>query len=143
MRRRRPAFAVPVSQPIGDLNTTPLIDVMLVLLIMFIVTIPIGTHKVAVDLPQGNPPRAEVPPTIHRIDLAADGALLWDGAAIAQAALPARLAAMRGEENAQLHLRADGAARYEDYDRVLATIKGAGIERLGLVGNEAFAGAAG
>lgn len=136
MRRRRPAFAVPMSEPIRDLNTTPLIDVMLVLLILFLVTIPITTHKVAVDLPQGE---ARADPVIHRLALMADGSLAWDGAPLGEAALPARLAALKAEA-ATLHLRADGAARYEDYDRVLAVIKGAGIERLGLVGNEGFAG---
>ena len=139
MRRRRPAFAVPMSEPIRDLNTTPLIDVMLVLLIMFIVTIPITTHRVAVDLPQEAPKDASADPVIHRLALLADGSLAWDGAPLAEAALPARLAALKADA-ATLHLRADGAARYEDYDRVLATIKGAGIERLGLVGNEGFAG---
>ncbi len=139
MRRRRPAFSIPVNPPMSDLNITPLIDVMLVLLIMFLVTIPVATHKVAVDLPQGRPPAHKPEPAIHRIDLTADGALLWDGAPLSQAALPARLAGLRAEPNGELHLRADGAALYADYDRVLAMIKGAGIERLGLVGNEAFA----
>ena len=141
MRKRRStlSFAAPSGQPIGELNTTPLIDVMLVLLIMFIVTIPIGTHKVAVDLPQGTPPIG-AEPVVHRLSLMADGSLTWDGAAIPEAALPARLAALKTDTAAQLHLRADGAARYADYDRLLATIKGAGIEKLGLVGNEAFAG---
>lgn len=140
MRRRRStlSYAVPAQQPIRDLNTTPLIDVMLVLLIMFIVTIPISTHKVAVDLPQGDT-RPLTEPTIHRLALDASGRLSWDGAALTEAGLPARLAAMQREDNPQLHLRADGNARYEDYDRVLATIKRAGVEKLGLVGNEGFA----
>ncbi|QPQ54241.1 biopolymer transporter ExbD [Allosphingosinicella flava] len=142
MRNYRPVpvFNAGHAAPIKDLNTTPLIDVMLVLLIMFIVTIPIGTHKVAVDLPQGPPPPVAADPVIHWLSLMADGGLTWDGAAIPESALPARLAAAKADAAAQLHLRADGAARYEDYDRVLAAIKSAGIERLGLVGNEAFAG---
>ena len=142
MRRRpSPAFAAPPGEPISELNTTPLIDVMLVLLIMFIVTIPIATHKVAIDTPTGPPPITK--PVVHLLDMDAAGRLYWDGIPTAEARLPARLAAMRasGPETV-LHFRADGETRYEDFDRVLATVKKAGIERMGLIGNERFAGAA-
>jgi biopolymer transport protein ExbD len=139
--RRRPRLLfvapAPAGRPISDLNTTPLIDVMLVLLIMFIMTVPIATHKVAVDLPQG-PGNNE--PVVHRLSLDAAGRLGWNGAPIAEAELPARLAAVRAEPNSELHFRTEGQARYEDFDRVLAAVKRAGITRLGLVDNERFAG---
>ena len=138
-RRRRPvaAYATDTGQPIREVNTTPLIDVMLVLLIMFILTIPIATHGVKMDLPSGNPPLTK--PETHTLTMTSAGAILFDGAAVAEAALPAKLQAM---ENANplsvLHFQVEGEARYEDFERVLALVKGAGIERLGFVGNHDF-----
>jgi biopolymer transport protein ExbD len=140
-RRFAPAFAVPSAEPISALNTTPLIDVMLVLLIMFIITIPVTSHKVALDLPSGPTPVVEQ--TTHLLDMDKAGRLSWDGAGISEARLPSYLAALReaGPETV-LHFRADGQTRYEDFDRVLAAIKRARIERLGLVDNERFASSA-
>src|ERR1700710_2149827 len=91
MRRvRRVAFASVPDQPIAALNTTPLIDVMLVLLIMFIITIPLATHAVKLDLPAiGLPPEQE--PLVHRIELGAAGRISWDGSQVAAAELPGRL----------------------------------------------------
>lgn len=124
------------EQVIGGINTTPLIDVMLVLLVMFIMIIPVTNHKVAVDLPQGDTPG--VTPTIYRLDLTGSGALLWNGIPVAEAELPRRLSAVAGEPKAVLHFRTEGEARYEIFDRVLADVKRAGIERLGLVDNARF-----
>ena len=141
MRRQVHAFGTPLpgsaNLPAPEINTTPLIDVMLVLLIMFIVTIPISSHKVPVDLPQDGPV-TDREPVIHRLTLDRDGALSWDGQAINDAALPARLAALKAETNAELHMQTDAEARYERFDQVLAQVKGAGIERLGMVGNAQF-----
>ena len=144
MRRRpSPAFAAPFGEPISELNTTPLIDVMLVLLIMFIITIPIATHKVPLTLPGGVPPPIAAEPVVHLLDMDVAGRVYWDGALTPEASLPALLAEMRASGPlAVLHFRADGETRYEDFDRVLATVKKAGIERMGLIGNERFAGAA-
>jgi biopolymer transport protein ExbD len=140
--RRHPLFAMPRGglgpAPIVDLNTTPLIDVMLVLLIMFIVTIPIGTHKVAIALPQ-DPGRPVEQPTVHRLLIDASGGLSWDGAAISDQALRTRLVATARQPLSVLELRSDGETRYDRVDHVLADIKRAGIERLGLAGNEGFA----
>jgi biopolymer transport protein ExbD len=137
MRRHNvSSFAIPEPRPIVDLNTTPLIDVMLVLLIMFIMIIPVTSHKIAVDLPSG--PTITSEPTVYRLTLEANGSLSWNGISVPHAALPARLAAMKAEANSELHLAADGAARYEDYDRLLAVIKRAGINRMGLVDNGRF-----
>jgi biopolymer transport protein ExbD len=138
-RRRRPAFATVSEQPFSTVNTTPLIDVMLVLLIMFIITIPVMAHKVEVDLPQGVPPTIQVEPETHLLTLDTGARLSWDGAPIAEAALPARLAAFRAAApDGILHFRTDGEARYEDFDRVLASVKRGGIERLGFVGNDGY-----
>ena len=134
---RHYAHALDGSLPAPTINTTPLIDVMLVLLIMFIVTIPIGTHKVRIDLPVSAPVSDE--PQVHELALDASGRLHWDGSPLAESALPQRLAAMKAAQpDAVLKLRADGLARYESFDRVLATVKRSGIERLGFVGNERF-----
>ena len=139
--RRRPiAFATVAEQPFSTINTTPIIDVMLVLLIMFIITLPVMTHKVEIDLPQGVPPVVPIEPETHQLALDSANRLSWDGAPIAEAALPARLAAFRAAApDGILHFRAEAETRYEDFDRVLADVKRAGIARLGFVGNDRFA----
>jgi biopolymer transport protein ExbD len=139
---RRIAFATGPDQPIADLNTTPLIDVMLVLLIMFILTVPLATHAVKINLPADVPPlRAE--PKVHIVDLDAAGRILWDGKPLPAAQLPGRLDAfLAARDDGVLELRTDGGARYEDFDKLLATIKRSGIERLAFLGNERFADAA-
>jgi biopolymer transport protein ExbD len=144
MRRRpSPAFAAPSGEPISELNTTPLIDVMLVLLIMFIITIPIATHKVPLTLPGEVPPPIPTEPVVHLLDMDVAGRVYWNGVLTPETRLPGLLAEMRASGPlAVLHFRADGETRYEDFDRVLATVKRAGIERMGLIGNERFAGAA-
>ena len=136
MRMRQ--FHEPIdSRPIGDLNTTPLIDVMLVLLVMFIVTIPIATHKVELDLPTVP---GDLEPRVFRLDMDRAGRLNWNGAPLAEAELPGRLSAvLRTGPDGTLEFRADAETRYADFDRVLATVKRSGITSLGLVGNERFA----
>lgn len=138
--RRRPiAQAAAEEQPFSEINTTPIIDVMLVLLIMFIITLPLMTHSVKVKLP---PPGTEQrDPQTHRLALDSASRLSWDGAPISEAALPARLAAFReaaGREDLLL-FRAEAETRYEDFDRVLAHVKRAGVERLSFDRNDRFA----
>jgi biopolymer transport protein ExbD len=124
--------------PIVAINTTPLVDVMLVLLIMFIIVIPAATHKVPIDLPQPGPVTAPPPPS-HQLDIAANGALAWNGAALPAAALPARLAALAADPaRPELNLNAAGEARYEQVDIVLAQIRGAGITKLGFIDNARY-----
>lgn len=136
-QRRRIAFATVAEQPMSTINTTPIIDVMLVLLIMFIITLPLTTHSVKIDLPtDGLTQHFEE----HELALDSASRLSWDGAPIAEASLPARLAAFRAAApDGNLHFRADAETRYEDFDRILADVKRAGIERLGFVGNERYA----
>ena len=141
VRRQLPFPMVESQAPIVDLNTTPLIDVMLVLLIMFIITIPITTHKVPLDLPGGPPERLE--PIIHRLSLDAAGRISLDGASLSKAELPARLAAISAEPASELHLRAESETPYDNFNRVLSAVNRAGVTRLGLVDNERFAKAAG
>jgi biopolymer transport protein ExbD len=135
--------AVPQADfmPIPTINTTPLIDMMLVILIMLIISIPMSTHKVPLDLPTG-PPVPTTPPPVHRLAIQASGALLWNGQALPAAALPARLGALQADPALPvLEFNADGEARYERVDQVFAQIRRAGVTRLGFVGNEGFAAA--
>ena len=140
MRRSQPfpAYAAPTEAPMSELNTTPLIDVMLVLLIMFIITVPVATHKVPLDLPQG-PAAERSEPVVYRLELDSAGRIRLDGSLLPDAALPGRLAAIAADPAGELHLRADGETPYDRFDRVLAAVKRAGVTRLGMVGNERFA----
>jgi biopolymer transport protein ExbD len=121
------------DEPFSALNITPLIDVMLVLLIMLIVTIPSLTHKVSVDLPQGE--GKALPALPHQLDITADGSLLWDGARISDAQLPALLKAQVAADTALL-VKTDEAARYARFDAILAQVKRAGVNKLAFVGHE-------
>jgi biopolymer transport protein ExbD len=135
MRRFVPANAEP---PVfAEMNTTPLIDVMLVLLVMVIITIPIMNHEVPIDLPGPVPGPIELRVT-HRLEIAASGAVSLDGVGVSDAALPARLAALRADPNAELTVRTDAQARYDRFAQTLATVKRAGITRLGFVGHQAM-----
>lgn len=127
--------AVPFGQPelLSDMNVTPFIDVMLVLLIMMILTIPLQTHKLPIDLPAG--PGIERDTTPRKLTIDAGGALYWDGRAIGDAELPGLLAVV-ARDDVDLHLQTDPATRYERFNGVLTVVKTAGIKRLGFVGNE-------
>jgi biopolymer transport protein ExbD len=126
---------VPAAEPmpIGAINVTPFIDVMLVLLIVMILSMPMMTHKVPVDLPQGDPGAPDN--ATHRLAIDRDGALFWDGARLADASLPAKLTGLRTDA-AVLELQTDPETRYDRFDTVLATIKRANIVKLGFVGNQ-------
>ncbi|MBN8808173.1 MAG: biopolymer transporter ExbD [Sphingomonas sp.] len=131
--------ARPAPEPMAAINITPLIDVLLVLLIMFIMTIPAMTHTVAIDLPTSQP-ATPLPQQRHLLAIGPSGALTLDGGAIAASALPARLAAIADEPGGMLTLDADAGARYEAVDRVLGAVKRAGVTRLGFADNARFAG---
>ena len=129
---------VAAAEPFPTINTTPLIDLMLVLLVMFIISIPIATHKVPLDVPSNRLPGEPVP--VHRLDLDAAGRLFWDGRPIADAALTPLLVRMAADPtDPELHIAVDGETRYERVDATLAAIGRAGITRMGFVGNERFA----
>ena len=131
-----PATGHAIGEPLSELNITPLIDVMLVLLVMMILTLPTVLHKVAVDLPQGYAPPGET--VTHPLVLARGGEVTLDGVALADAAMPARFRALRADPAALLVMRTDPEARYDRFDHVLAEVKRAGITRLGFAGNEAM-----
>jgi biopolymer transport protein ExbD len=125
-------------QPMLEMNMTPLIDVLLVLIIMFIITIPIQTDAVKIDLP-GAPP-ALVPDRVRNLlTIGTDGTARWNGVAANDATLLATLrASKRMQPEPELHLRPDPLARFERVDQVLGMTKRAHIERMGFVGNEDY-----
>ena len=127
------------SAPMSEMNTTPLIDVMLVLLIMLIITIPIQTHAVKLDVPTcANCPTPNA--TSNEIAITRGGAILWNGIVMSESELRYELAAtQRMRTLPELHLRPDAQARYEVVDRVLGLIKRERVQKVGFVGNEAYA----
>ena len=132
------AMAAREASPINEMNMTPFIDVLLVLLIMFIITIPMQTHAVKVDLP-GPPPGVIVDRLKNRVVVTREGGLLWNGQAVSDADYSALLAATtRLPDPPELHLQPDALARYERVDAVLAMTKRAGVVRMGFVGNEQY-----
>ena len=125
--------------PLTDINVTPLIDVMLVLLIMFIVTIPMQTHAVKLDLPVPQAP-LHANPIKNEIRVSRSDAILWNGQPVDQRTLRAELRfTQRMPQIPELHLRPDSDARYETVDQVLGLIKLEHVQKVGFVGNEAYA----
>jgi biopolymer transport protein ExbD len=130
------------DEPMMDINTTPLIDVMLVLLIMFIITIPIQTHAVKLDLPQDQPPQNPPPidPVKNKVVISPGDIVLWNGAPIDLVRLRQYLDVTQTMNPVpELHLQPEPNARYELVDEVLAVTKRARVEKMGFVGNEAYA----
>jgi biopolymer transport protein ExbD len=129
------------TEPMMDINTTPLIDVMLVLLIMFIITIPVQTHAVKLDLPQAtNEPNPPIEPDKNVVVVLPDGTVLWNGAPVTMRLLRQYLditANMRPTPP-ELHLQPHAEARYEVVDEVLAQTKLANVTSMGFVGNEYY-----
>jgi len=122
-----------------DINTTPLIDVMLVLLIMLIITIPIQTHAVKLNMPVGNPPPPAVPPEVVNLEIDFDGTLIWNGEQIDQNTLDARLRGAAGMAvQPEFHLRPNKLVTYKYVAHVMAAAQRVGVTKIGLVGAEQF-----
>ena len=123
-----------------DINTTPLIDVMLVLLIMLIITIPIQMHSVSLNLPQGKSTPPPTPPEVVRIDVDFDGTVLWNGEKVAdRPALERKLTAVAAQAvQPEVHLRPDKLADYASVAAVMASAQRLGVTKFGLIGNEQF-----
>ena len=121
-------------RPLAEINMVPLIDVMLVLLIIFMITAPLLTQAVKVELPKAAArAQTQTPPAVT-LDLKADGALFWDGETIGPEELAARLARVAARETAPvLHIRADKAATYEQLARVMAQAQDSGVTQIGFV----------
>jgi biopolymer transport protein ExbD len=138
------AMSVPTDDDDGEvmcaMNTTPLIDVMLVLLIMLIITIPIQTHAVKLNMPVNSPGAANDPPKVVQIAIAADGAIRWDGESVEDRKdLESRISEVARESpQPEVHVRSDGNARYEIVAMVMASSQRFGLTKIGVTGNEAF-----
>ena len=133
--RRRP----PAPAPMLDINTTPLIDVMLVLLIMLIITIPAQLHSVNLDMPVSSKSPQSVS-TVVRIDITEQDLLLWNGEAMNLTELPDRMA-KAAQENPppELHIRPQSGSHYASLVHVMATAQKQGLKKLGVIGTEQFA----
>jgi biopolymer transport protein ExbD len=123
-----------------DINTTPLIDVMLVLIIMLIITIPIQTHAVKMNMPIGPSTPPPKPPEIVRIDVDFDGTIGWNGVVVGtDAELQSKLAAVAATpDQPEVHLRPNKLVTYKSVAHVMATAQRLGVTKIGLVGNEQF-----
>lgn len=118
----------------SEINMTPLVDVMLVLLIIFILTVPVLTHAVKIDLPQADNVPNEVKPKTIALTVTADALIHWNDDVIDNAELDARLQAVAAEEpQPEIHLRGDKAVAYEHVIRVMAAAQRAGVQKLGFV----------
>jgi biopolymer transport protein ExbD len=123
-----------------DINTTPLIDVMLVLLVMLIITIPIQLHSVNLNMPTGNPPPPLVLPEVVKIDVDSSSVVYWNGLPLPdRAALEENLKAASAQAvQPELHLRPDKNAKYAVVAGVMASAQRLGLTKIGIVGSEQF-----
>jgi biopolymer transport protein ExbD len=128
-------------EPMADINTTPLVDVLLVLLVMLIITIPIQLQAVGLEMPGRHSPPPAVPPVVAQLDIDAAGRFLWNGEPLAdRTALEARLREAAHEANPpEIHVRPDRRARYEAVAAALTSAQREGLVKIGIVGMEQFA----
>jgi biopolymer transport protein ExbD len=131
------------GEPMMDINTTPLIDVMLVLLIMFIITIPVMTHAVKLDMPRPDPNRVEppVPPEVIDLEIDFDGTILWSGNPVSSFATLEQYFRQEADKVPQpeLHVKPNKRARYDTVARVLAAAQRNHMLKIGFVGMEQYA----
>jgi len=123
-----------------DINTTPLIDVMLVLLVMLIITIPIQLHAVNLNMPAGNPPPPPTPPEVVQLDIDFDGTVVWNGEVQpSRAAMEAKMQAAIDEPvQPEVHIRPNKLVAYRSVAAVMASAQRLGLKKIGIVGNEQF-----
>ncbi len=128
------------DEPMTEMNMTPLIDVMLVLLIMFIITIPIQTHAVKMNMPIGPSTPPPVPPEIVRIDVDFDGTIGWNGTIVSgRQELEAKLATVAAmADQPEVHLRPNKLVTYDVVAMILASAQRLGVTKIGIIGNEQF-----
>src|SRR6186713_1108925 len=123
-----------------DINTTPLIDVMLVLIIMLIITIPVQLHTVNLNMPVGTPPPPLKEPVVVTIDIDFDGTILWNGEVVPdRTVLETKLAATAAiADQPEVHIRPNKLVEYKSVAMVMASAQRLGVSKLGMVGNEQF-----
>ena len=122
------------DEVMNEINMTPLVDIMLVLLVIFIITIPVMQHAVNIDLPRASNQVNTAKPETIRVDVDASGAYFWNDAPIQESDLAAKLTVAAGAEpQAELHIRGDRAVRYERVARVMAAAQRAGVKKIGFI----------
>ncbi len=128
------------DEPMMEMNMTPLIDVMLVLIIMLIITIPIQNHAINLNMPAGNPPPPLTPPVVITVDVDFDGTVLWDGVVVPdRPTLEAKMQAVASAPvQPEVHLRPNKLVPYKSVAAVMASAQRLGVTKIGLVGNEQF-----
>ncbi|MEX8518300.1 MAG: ExbD/TolR family protein [Leptothrix sp. (in: b-proteobacteria)] len=128
------------AEPIVDMNTTPLIDVMLVLLVMLIITIPIQLHSVNLNLPVGTPPPSDLKPEVVKIDIDERSTVYWNGTAIGgRPELQDKLKLVAAQPvQPEVHVRPDKLAKYNRFAEVMIDVNQAGLHKLGVIGSEQF-----
>jgi biopolymer transport protein ExbD len=136
-------MAMQISKTNGDvtteINTTPLIDVMLVLLTLLIITLPMQTNAVKIDLPHGPTPFVEPPPSVT-VSIDFDGAILWDGQRVDRAQLDSYLVdAVQKDPQPEIHVQPDRLAHYGTVAIVLSDAQHLGVKKIGIVGEEQYA----
>lgn len=128
------------DEPMMDINTTPLIDILLVLLIMFIITIPVMTHAVKLDMPRANNAPSQAQPEVINLEIDFDGTILWNGTPVPD--LDTLDQYFRGEAakdpQPELHIRPSKRVDYDVVAKVLAGAQRNGLLKIGFVGNEQF-----
>ena len=130
------------DKPMGDMNTTPLIDVMLVLLIMFIITIPIQTHATKLDLPPPTNLPNDIKPDFNQVNIDFLNTIYWNDQEVTLDQLSVylkQIGQLPKEQQPELRLKPDQLARYEVVNKVMAAAQQAGVSKMGFVGNEAYA----
>jgi biopolymer transport protein ExbD len=130
------------GEPMMEMNTTPLIDVMLVLLIMFIITIPVATHAVNIDLPNPSapPPDVVIKRDKNKLVIMANNEIMWNGTAVNTSQLVGLLkSTLAINPEPELQFQPDAQAPYDTTIQVLNIIKGSGVTAFGFVGNEQYA----
>ncbi len=120
--------------PMSEINTTPLVDVMLVLLVIFIITAPLLTHAVKIDLPQASSQPLPEKPEVISVSIDAAGKMYWNDAALVQGELKVKLQEIAGKKpQPELNIRADKETRYQVLAEVMADAQNAGVTKLGFV----------
>jgi biopolymer transport protein ExbD len=134
MMGQNPFSAAEHTQPMSEINTTPLVDVMLVLLVIFIITAPLLTHAVKIDLPQATSQPLEEKPEVIDLAVDAEGKIFWNDSEIQVADLSARMSEEAGkQQQPELQIRADKNTRYQVLAEVLAKAQTAGMKKVGFV----------
>ncbi|OYU32389.1 MAG: biopolymer transporter ExbD [Comamonadaceae bacterium PBBC2] len=122
-----------------DINTTPLIDVMLVLLVMLIITIPIQLHAVNLDMPVGTPPTNDIKPEKIQVDIDENSVVYWQGEAVTAEVLQANMTAIGLQPTQpEVHIRPNKASKYAVFANVLSTSKRSGLTKMAVIGSEQF-----